>query len=59
MLKVDFEFETQHGKYGDALYLPEGHSFTEEQIDAMKQERLTNWLLLLEGTPEPEPEPEV
>jgi hypothetical protein len=56
MLKLDFEFDTQYGKYRDALYLPAGHSFTEEQIAAMQQERLQNWLAIIEAVPEPEPE---
>jgi hypothetical protein len=56
MLKLDFEFDTQYGKYRDALYLPADHSFTEEQIAAMQQERLQNWLAIIEAAPEPEPE---
>lgn len=58
MVKIDFEFETPYGKYGDALYVEDG-MYSEEELDAMKQERLSNWLLLLEGTSEPAPEPEV
>jgi hypothetical protein len=30
------------------LYLPEDHTFTDEQITAMKQERLDNWLAFIE-----------
>ena len=56
MLKLDFEIDTQYGKYRDALYLPADHSFTEEQIAAMQQERLKNWLAIIEAVPEPEPE---
>lgn len=47
MLKIDFEFQTRFGPFSDALYLPEDQTFTEEQIEAMKQERLTNWLALV------------
>jgi Ni,Fe-hydrogenase I small subunit len=56
MVKIDFEFDTQYGKYRDALHLPADHSFTEEQISEMKQDRLQNWLLVVEGNPESEPE---
>jgi len=54
MIKIDFEFETQHGVFRDALYLPEDHDLSQEQIDAMKQERLDNWLFIVENPPEAE-----
>jgi len=54
MIKIDFEFETQYGVFRDALYLPEDHTFTDEQIAAMKQERLDNWLFIVENPPEAE-----
>lgn len=54
--KIDFEFDTPYGKYRDALYLPSDHSFTEAEIDAMKQERLDNWLFVVENPSAPEPE---
>jgi hypothetical protein len=56
MLKIDFEFETRYGAFRDALYLPESHNYTAEQIAAMKQERLDNWLFAVENPPQPEPE---
>ena len=44
MIKIDFEFETKYGVFRDALYLPEDHSFTEDQLQEMKISRLNNWL---------------
>jgi hypothetical protein len=55
-IKIDFEFATPYGAFRDALHLPDGHSFTDEQINAMKQERLDNWLFAVGNPPEPEPE---
>jgi MOSC domain-containing protein YiiM len=55
-IKIDFEFPTQYGTFRDALHLPDDHSFTDEQITAMKQERLDNWLFAVENPLEPEPE---
>ena len=52
--KIDFEFTTPYGVFCDALYLPDDHSYTDEQISAMKQERLVNWLFTIENPPEPE-----
>jgi hypothetical protein len=56
MVKIDFEFATTYGVFRDALYLPEDHTFTDDQIAAMKQERLDNWLFAVENPPAPEPE---
>lgn len=56
MVKIDFEFETKHGKYRDALYLPEDHGLTQAQIAEMQSERLNNWLSAVENPPAPEPE---
>ena len=50
-MKIDFEFETSYGKFRDALYLPDDSTFTQDQIEAMKQERLDNWLFVVENPP--------
>ena len=55
-MKIEFEFTTSYGVFRDALYLPDDHTFTDEQIAAMKQERLDNWLFAVENPPAPEPE---
>jgi hypothetical protein len=52
MIKIDFEFETQYGVFRDALYLPEDHDLSQEQIAAMQQERLDNWVFAVENPPE-------
>ena len=44
MIKIDFEIETEHGTFRDALHLPDDHSFTDSEIEAMKQERVNNWV---------------
>ena len=58
MIKIDFEFDTQFGVFRDALHLPEDHGMTDDQIQAMKQQRLDNWIAIVTApSPEPEPEP--
>lgn len=52
MIQVRFTFETQFGPFSDALYLEEDHSFTEAEIEAMKQQRLDNWLSIVNPPPE-------
>lgn len=51
MVKIDFEFETEFGVFRDAICLPDDHAWTEEQINAEKQQRLDNWLAIV--TPKP------
>jgi hypothetical protein len=46
-MKIDFEFETPYGKFADALWFPDGVVPSDEEIEAMKQERLNNWLALV------------
>jgi hypothetical protein len=58
MIKIDFEQETRHGTYRDAITLPDDHTFTQEQIEAMKQQRVDNWVAYMDNPPQPEPEPE-
>jgi hypothetical protein len=52
MIKLIFEFETKYGTYRDALYLEDNHTLTEQEVDAMKQERVDNWLYAIENPPE-------
>lgn len=47
MQQITFTFETEFGRFSDALYLPEDHTFSDADIEAMKQERLNNWLSIV------------
>lgn len=51
MIKIDFEFQTEYGLFRDALHLPDDHGLTEEQIAAMKQERVDNWIAVVSAPP--------
>jgi hypothetical protein len=46
-MKIDFEFDTPNGVFRDAIHLTEDHTFTEAEIEAMKQQRLDNWLAIV------------
>lgn len=50
-MKIDFEFETAHGKFADALHLLDDHTFTDEEIQAMKQQRVDNWIAVVTAPP--------
>lgn len=46
-MKIDFSFDTPHGKFADALHLPDDHGLTDAEIEAMKQQRLDNWIAVV------------
>jgi hypothetical protein len=50
-MKIDFEFTTAHGLFRDALHLPDDHAFTDEEIQAMKQRRVDNWIAVVTAPP--------
>lgn len=47
MIKVDVEFDTPYGVFRDALHLPVDHTFTDAEIQAMKEQRRDNWLAVV------------
>jgi hypothetical protein len=52
MIKIDFEVQNEkYGVYRDALHLPDDHTFSEAEIEAMKQERYNNWVNIIENPP--------
>lgn len=54
MNKIEFEINTEYGLYRDALYVDESGS--DEEIEAMKQERVNNWISIVTAPPiEPVP----
>lgn len=54
-MKIDFEFQTEHGLFRDALHLTDDHTFNEQEIQAMKQERVDNWIAVVTAPPVEEP----
>jgi hypothetical protein len=46
-MKIRFTFDTAFGPFSDALNLPDDHTFTDAELEATKQERLTNWLTMV------------
>lgn len=47
MIKIDFSFDTQYGKFADALHLSDDHIYTDAEIEVMKQQRLDSWLEII------------
>lgn len=57
-MKIDFHFDTPHGVFRDALHLPDDHTFTEAEIQAMKEQRRDNWIAVVTAPSVEEPQPE-
>ena len=58
MIKIEFEFNTEHGVFRDGLYSPDDHGLSDAEIDAMKQQRVDNWIALVTAPPvEEQPQP--
>lgn len=55
-MKIDFEANTPHGVYRDALHLSDDHQLSDAEIEQLKQQRVDNWIAVVTA---PAPEPEV
>ena len=53
-MKINFSFSSQYGTFSDALYLPDDHGLSDEQIEAMKQQRFDNWIAVITAPPSEE-----
>lgn len=55
MIRIDFKLSDIDNvyTYSDAIYLEDDHSFTEDEIEAMKQARFTKWLAVITTPVEP------
>lgn len=49
---IALEFPTPHGVYRDAIHLPDDHTFTESEIQLMKEKRVDDWLAVVNAVPE-------
>lgn len=57
-MKIDFEYDTPHGVFRDALHLPDDHGFSDSEIEAMKEQRRDNWIAVVTAPPvQPEAQP--
>lgn len=55
-MKIDFEFDTPHGVFRDALHLADDHTFSDAEIQAMKQQRVDNWIAVVTAPPAEAPQ---
>jgi hypothetical protein len=53
-MKIDFSFDTKYGVFADALHFPDDAIPSDADIEAMKQQRLANWLAIVDAPPQTE-----
>lgn len=41
---IDFKADTEFGVFSDALVLPDEGVYTDDEIEAMKKQRVDNWV---------------
>jgi len=56
MIKIDFKIDDGRYSFSDALHLPADHTYTEQEIEAMKQARFDNWVAVITAPPVEAPE---
>jgi len=47
MVKIDFSFHSQYGTFADALHLEDDHGLTQDEINAMQQQRFNDWVAII------------
>jgi hypothetical protein len=54
MVKIDFSYHSQYGTFADALWLEDDHGLTQDEINAMQQQRFDNWVAIITAPPSEE-----
>jgi hypothetical protein len=49
-MQIRFSYETKYGTFSDALNLPDDHSYTDVQLEAMQEQRRDNWIAYIDST---------
>lgn len=48
-MEINYKFDSKYGKFEDTLYLPDDHTYTQEQIKEIQQSRFNLWLQTVEN----------
>ena len=56
-MQVRFTFETKYGTFSDALNLSDDHTYTDAELQTMKEQRRDNWIAYIDSTQIDNPTP--
>jgi hypothetical protein len=51
MIKIEFEKTDEMYTFRDAIVLPDNHTFTDEQLEELKEQRFQAWLSMITAPP--------
>jgi len=49
---INFQFDTEYGRFSDAIHLEDNHTLSENDIEEIKQQRLTNFINVIKASEE-------
>lgn len=49
-MQIRFSYDTKYGRFSDALNLPDDHTYTENDIELMKEARRDAWISYIDST---------
>lgn len=49
-MQIRFSYETKYGTFSDALNLPDDHSYTDIEIESMKEIRRDVWIAHIDNS---------
>lgn len=49
-MQIKFSYETKYGIFSDALNLPDDYTYTDIEIEAMKESRRDAWISYIDST---------
>ena len=49
-MQIRFSYETKYGTFSDALNIPDDHTYTDTEMESMKEQRRDNWVAYIDST---------
>lgn len=48
-MQIRFQYQTKYGIFGDSLNLPDDHTYTDAELETMKEQRRDLWLSYMDS----------
>ena len=49
-MQIRFTYETKYGTFSDALNLPDDNSYSDAELETMKEARRDSWIAFIDST---------
>ena len=57
-MQKSFVYNTKYGQFSDCIQLPDDHTFTDQEIEAMQIQRRDNWVAYIDSINQAADEPQ-